>query len=81
MEIFNQQVLLACSYQRTMSVHCVRAHGDMLKYFKKLVIPKESGVPNIVMHSYGGSKEITLSLLKLSPTLNIYFSLCQKRNS
>jgi Tat protein secretion system quality control protein TatD with DNase activity len=30
------------------------------------------------MHSYGGSKEITASLLKLN-TLNIYFSLCLNR--
>jgi Tat protein secretion system quality control protein TatD with DNase activity len=31
------------------------------------------------MHSYGGSKEITTALLKLS-TLNIYFSLCLNRS-
>lgn len=32
------------------------------------------------MHSYGGSKEITQSLLKLN-NLNIFFSLCLKRTA
>lgn len=31
------------------------------------------------MHSYGGSREITAALLKLTK-LNIYFSLCLKRS-
>jgi Tat protein secretion system quality control protein TatD with DNase activity len=27
---------IAVKYNRPVSVHCVRAHGEMLKYFKKL---------------------------------------------
>jgi len=38
---------------------------------------KASGTP-IIMHSYGGSVEITKALLKLN--LNIYFSLSLKRS-
>jgi len=34
----------------------------------------------IIMHSYGGSKEITLGLLKLN-RLNLFFSLSLKRSA
>lgn len=50
----------------------------MLKYFKK-VAKLGSKLPHVIMHSYGGSKEITQALLKLD-TLPIYFSLSLKRN-
>jgi hypothetical protein len=32
------------------------------------------------MHSYGGSDDITKSMIKLN-NINIYFSLCLKRNA
>jgi Tat protein secretion system quality control protein TatD with DNase activity len=50
----------------------------MLKYFKK-VSKAHAVLPNVVMHSYGGSKEITQSLLKIN-NLPIYFSLSLKRS-
>ena len=54
-----------------MSIHCVRAQGEMLKIFKKLKV-KDSQTP-IIMHSYNGSKEFTTSYNKLNAS--IYFSL------
>jgi Tat protein secretion system quality control protein TatD with DNase activity len=72
----------------------VRAYGDILKQFKHYhkhieVIKTKGSDPAekkwvykdtpIVMHSYGGSKEITRSLLKLN-SLNLYFSLSLKRS-
>ena len=95
-EIFLTQLALAEStetidieYQRTASVHCVRAHGDLLKIFKKRYgqpdpkpthksssPPHPKHVPNIIMHCFSGSKDIAVSLSKL-PNANVYFSFCQ----
>jgi Tat protein secretion system quality control protein TatD with DNase activity len=85
---------MALRLNRTVTVHCVRAYGDILKHFKQYNKMIESQVKNeakeegvgykykgtpIIMHSYGGSKEITKSLLKLT-NLNVYFSLSLKRS-
>jgi len=75
--VFDRQFQLAVKYYRPVSVHNVRAHGEMLKYFKKAA-KQEAKLPHIIMHSYGGSKEITQALLKLE-SLPIYFSLSLKR--
>lgn len=54
-KVFQDQFALAVKYKKPVSIHNVRAHGDMLKFFKKVSKTIESG-PSIIMHSYGGSK-------------------------
>ena len=62
---------LAIKYDRAVSVHCVRASGEMLKIMKKIL--KNTTYKNsIIMHSYNCSKEITQSFDKLYP--NFYYS-------
>ncbi|CAK57618.1 unnamed protein product (macronuclear) [Paramecium tetraurelia] len=72
-EIFISQLQLAIKYNRSMSIHCVRASGEMLKIFKKQLKGQNYNAA-IIMHSYGCPKEITGSLDKLYP--NFYYSLC-----
>lgn len=71
---------LAISMNRPVSVHCVHAHGDMMKLLKKFDkdVKKVDPPFNLVMHSYGGSAEFTKSYLKLQ-NINVYFSLCLNR--
>ena len=62
---------LAMKFNRTVTIHCVRAYGEMLKFFKKYHKSIEESKKNkaekenkeqsyqgtpIIMHSYGGSK-------------------------
>jgi TatD DNase family protein len=75
-DFFTRQLTLARDFQRPVSVHCVRAHGDMLKIMKKNYKSpeKDTGyIQKIIMHSWGGSKEIAQSLLKLEGA-EIYLS-------
>lgn len=65
---------------RPITIHCVRAHGEMLKILKKINKSFKGGESSLIMHSYGGSIEITKSLLKLS-NLSIYFSLSLRRST
>lgn len=99
-EVFEKQLDMAISkfclqeLNRVCSVHCVRAHGEMLKLLKKKfggkagpkstqigqedhsVAKNDHAIPTLIMHSFGGSKEIAESLAKLSGA-QIYFSFCQ----
>lgn len=82
---------MALKLNRVVTVHCVRAFGDLLKHFKHYNKEIEAKTKKeiaegwkyestpIIMHSYGGSKDVTKSLLKLT-NLNIFFSLSLKRS-
>lgn len=72
---------LAISLNRPVSVHCVHAHGDMIKILKKFDKEAKGIDPplNLIMHSYGGTGEFTKSYLKLQ-NIMVYFSLCLNRN-
>ena len=74
-DMFLKQLEIAKVFQRPTSVHCVRAHGEMLKIQKKVYGKNndESYIQKIIMHSYSGSKEIAHSMLKLK-TAEVYFS-------
>lgn len=73
-EIFQRQFELGMKHNRAISVHCVRASGEMLKIMKKCLKNSEQAAfdASIIMHSYGCPKEITQSLDKLYP--NVYYS-------
>lgn len=65
--------MLGAKYERTVSVHCVRAQGEMLKLLRRFLKENAGFKESIIMHSYGGSKEITESLNK--SYANFYYSL------
>ena len=75
-EVFRDQFELGIKYKRTISIHSVRSHGDMLKTLKKL-FKTNSNLKEIplIMHSYSGTTEIMKSLLKLSNKIYFSFSL------
>lgn len=68
---------MALKYNRSVSIHCVRASGEMLKILKKeLKNYKENNFDSaIIMHSYNCPVEITRSLDKLYPNFYYSFSL------
>ncbi|WCJ27720.1 TatD related DNase [Euphorbia peplus] len=65
-EVFQQQLQLAKQLNRPVSVHCVRAFGDLLEIMKSIG-PFPAGV---ILHSYLGSAEMVPELAKLGA----YFS-------
>jgi TatD DNase family protein len=77
---FKKQLEMAANLDKPATIHCVRAHGEMLKLLKDLNKAKLQTKPHLIMHSYGGSPDITRSMLKLT-NLNIYFSLCLRRSA
>ncbi|XP_062226519.1 uncharacterized protein LOC133924816 isoform X3 [Phragmites australis] len=66
-EVFQRQLELAKELERPVSVHCVRAFGDLLKILKQSG-PFPAGV---LLHSYLGSAEMVSGLANLV----CYFSL------
>ncbi|XP_010933950.1 uncharacterized protein [Elaeis guineensis] len=65
-EVFRQQLELAKELRKPVSVHCVRAFGDLLEILQQTG-PFPAGV---VLHSYLGSAEMVSGLAKLGS----YFS-------
>ncbi|KAL1809054.1 hypothetical protein ACET3Z_026044 [Daucus carota] len=65
-EVFQQQLQLAKDLKRPVSVHCVRAFGDLLPVMRSLG-PFPAGV---ILHSYLGSAEMVPEFAKLGA----YFS-------
>ncbi|KAG8065924.1 hypothetical protein GUJ93_ZPchr0004g39956 [Zizania palustris] len=66
-EVFQRQLELAKELNKPVSVHCVRAFGDLLEILKRTG-PFPAGV---LLHSYLGSAEMVSSLANLG----CYFSL------
>lgn len=57
--------MLSKELNRPVSIHCVRAFGDLLK-----IINDFAPYPNgMILHSWNGSPEITHSLLKYEVNL------------
>ncbi|KAK9122034.1 hypothetical protein Syun_019651 [Stephania yunnanensis] len=65
-QVFRQQLELAKQLERPVSIHCVRAFGDLLEIMQS-VGPFPQGA---ILHSYMGSAEMVPSLAKLGA----YFS-------
>jgi TatD DNase family protein len=72
LQIFKSQYELATELQRPCSIHVVGYYGEILKFFRKQIKGNCSHPPNVMIHSFGGSAEITKSLVKI-PWL--YFSI------
>lgn len=73
-DFFERQLGLGIEMNRPITIHCVMAYGELLKTFKQLSKTIKVASPPLILHSYGGSKDMVKSLLKLS-NLDIYFSL------
>ncbi|GAB4816078.1 hypothetical protein N2152v2_003124 [Parachlorella kessleri] len=67
LDIFTQQLQLAQELRRPVSIHCVRAFGNVHEALLQLRID----VP-VVLHSYTGSQEMVTTFKQLP---RIYFSL------
>ncbi|XXG76401.1 hypothetical protein AAC387_Pa08g0761 [Persea americana] len=65
-DVFRQQLELAKELERPVSIHCVRAYGDLLEIMQSAG-PFPAGV---ILHSYLGSAEMVPGLAKLGA----YFS-------
>jgi Tat protein secretion system quality control protein TatD with DNase activity len=61
---FHAQLRLAASLGRPVSVHCVRAHGAVYEHLKQAEARGEATPPTVALHSYTGSPELAVSLLK-----------------
>ena len=55
LRFFKTQLSIALEHERTATIHCVRAHGEMLKILKTLNKEIKKKSSPLVMHSYGGS--------------------------
>lgn len=65
-EVFREQLKLAKDLERPVSIHCVRAYGDLMEILQEIG-PFPSGV---ILHSYMGSAELVSGFAKLGA----YFS-------
>jgi TatD DNase family protein len=87
---FRLQLRCAARLRRPVSIHCVRAYGDLLRELRNLAPPQSDGSPThrtadaadpfppaLAIHSYAGSPETADALLALPRGLGgrIYFGL------
>jgi len=70
--LFEAQLRLAAKLQRRVSVHCVRAFGMLSSALCNL--DSDNLPPRIFLHSWSGSAETTLMLLKALPS-RLYFGV------
>lgn len=63
--VFRAQMRLAAALDRPVSVHCVRAHGAFHNFLKEAQARGEPTPPTVALHSYTGSPDLAVSLLKL----------------
>ena len=80
-EIFKYQLQLACDLGRSVSIHCVRAHGTLFDIFREFEVNSASLPSGIYLHSWSGSVDITRNILRLKRISNlVYFGFSQKIN-
>ena len=66
--VFEAQMRLAAALGRPVSVHCVRAHGALYEYLREAEAQGEGAAPpTVALHSYTGSPDLAVSLLKCVP--------------
>lgn len=69
--VLNQQLKLAATYQRPVSIHCVDQHAVLLKLFQELSSSQQSNglPPAIAMHSFTGTANHVEQLLQWERSL------------
>lgn len=72
LDIFEQQLVFAKQYQLPVSVHCLKAHKEVLNLLKKTDLGKLG-----VMHGLGASKEIVQQYLDIGFKIGVNSVLCR----
>jgi len=82
-KLFQQQLQLASQYQRSISIHCVRAHGTLLMILRELNQQLHIEPPRgFFFHSWSGSDQITKDILRLNRIGRFcYFGISAKINA
>lgn len=77
-QLFEMQFYLALKLGKPISIHCVKAQGFLLDF-----LGKQSRIPKVMMHSYGGSRESIRQLSRLPRGLgaNIFYSFSSLINA
>ncbi|KAF4714307.1 hypothetical protein FOZ63_025500 [Perkinsus olseni] len=76
MKVFKRQLELAAEFGRPVSLHCVRAYGQLLDSLKEV----DERIPAIVLHAYGGSAELVKDFLRCTQE-RVYFSVSARSPS
>ncbi|KAF4700290.1 hypothetical protein FOZ63_004898, partial [Perkinsus olseni] len=76
MKVFKRQLELAAELGRPVSLHCVRAYGQLLDTLKEV----DERIPAIVLHAYGGSAELVKDFLRCTQK-RVYFSVSARSPS
>jgi len=76
--VFERQLEIAAELNRPVSIHCLRAWGQLVRSLKRF--PELGG--RLLVHSFGGSYEVARELLSLDArfSLSAYFFLEKKRD-
>lgn len=77
LKVLEFQLELAVKYKLTVSLHCVRAWGDLLR----LVARYSSRIPGIMIHAFTGSKEVMYQLLDLGVFISFSIFTFKNKNS
>eukprot|EP01126_Amoeba_proteus_P041891 TRINITY_DN4524_c0_g1_i14.p1 TRINITY_DN4524_c0_g1~~TRINITY_DN4524_c0_g1_i14.p1 ORF type:complete len:220 (+),score=44.28 TRINITY_DN4524_c0_g1_i14:480-1139(+) len=81
-EMFSVQFDLASQLERPVSLHCVKAHGWLLQFFRNWRKRNlETYFPRVLWHSYSGSPDIITGLLKTKEKDNYFFSFSDVINN
>ena len=83
LEVFLHHMTIAGDLHRSVSIHCVRAHGDLVRVLTELNDDESKPVPpGIYLHSWSGSAEVTKALLRLHRINKfLYFGISLKINA
>jgi len=74
--VFTDQLHLARELDRPVTIHCLKAWGELFEVFKKTPPP-----PRFLMHSFGGSIEIARRLIPLGAYFSFSGYFLQPRKS
>ncbi|MDY5779348.1 MAG: TatD family hydrolase [Succinivibrionaceae bacterium] len=78
-ETLTNQLILALEFKKSINIHCVRMHSELIAILKTFYLDKSQEV-NGVIHCFNASKEIANEYLKLGFKLGIGSELLKKEN-
>lgn len=76
--VCRRQLILGKELNRTISIHCVSAHGTIFEMLRE-VFPDGSIAPPMLLHAWSGSLEMTLAFCKYFP--HCFFSFSSPKTS
>lgn len=75
-QLFSDQLLIACEFQRAISIHCVGQWGKLLDILHNFSIKQH--MPPILIHSFSGSIEIMEKLIDIGCFLSFSKKLLER---